>query len=68
MSESVARPVPASPHSPQQPKREFISSAGTADLHKSFEGRHKLTPFQLQISAVNRVTGAVEHFGHAGVN
>jgi hypothetical protein len=29
-----------------------------ADLHKSFEGLHKLTPFQLQLSAVNRATGA----------
>jgi hypothetical protein len=28
-------------------------AAGTTDLHKSFEGLHKLTPFQLQLSAVN---------------
>jgi len=32
-------------------------AADTADLHKRFEGRHKLTPFQLQLSALNRATG-----------
>jgi hypothetical protein len=57
MSESVVRPVSASHPQPSATKTRIHFAADTADLHKRFEGRHKLTPFQLQLSAVNRATG-----------